>query len=56
VALQCHGAIGYSFECDLHLWMKRAWALASSWGTAEHHMQRIEQAVLDGPVEDEATL
>ena len=26
-ALQCHGAIGYSFEYDLHLWMKRAWAL-----------------------------
>ena len=31
-ALQCHGAIGYSFEYDLHLWMKRAWSLATAWG------------------------
>ncbi len=23
-ALQCHGAIGYTFEYDLHLWLKRA--------------------------------
>ena len=33
-ALQCHGAIGYSFEYDLHLFMKRAWALAAAWGDA----------------------
>ena len=31
-ALQCHGAIGYSFEYDLHLCMKRAWALAARLG------------------------
>ena len=34
VALQCHGAIGYTTEYDLHLYMKRAWALARSWGDA----------------------
>ena len=33
-ALQCHGAIGYSYEYDLHLWMKRAWALSRTWGDA----------------------
>ena len=33
-ALQVHGAIGYSFEHDLHLWMKRVWALAADWGDA----------------------
>ena len=31
-ALQCHGAIGYSFEHDLHLWMKRVWALVPHLG------------------------
>ncbi len=31
-SLQCHGAIGYTTEYDLHLYMKRAWALARSMG------------------------
>ncbi len=49
VALQCHGAIGYTVEYDLHLFMKRAWALASSWGDAAWHRERVAMAVL-GPV------
>ena len=28
VALQVHGAIGYTWECDLHFFMKRTWALS----------------------------
>ena len=40
-ALQCHGAIGYTFEYDLHLWMKRGWALAASWGDASFHRDRV---------------
>jgi alkylation response protein AidB-like acyl-CoA dehydrogenase len=47
VALQCHGAIGYSFEHDLHLWMKRAWALAAAWGDAAWHRARVADAVID---------
>ncbi len=46
VALQCHGAIGYSFECDLHLWMKRAWVLARQWGTVDMHRYRVARALL----------
>jgi alkylation response protein AidB-like acyl-CoA dehydrogenase len=45
-ALQCHGAIGYSFEHDLHLWMKRAWALASAWGDAAHQRARVADAII----------
>jgi len=45
-ALQCHGAIGYSFEYDLHLWMKRAWALAAAWGDAAWHRARVARTVL----------
>jgi alkylation response protein AidB-like acyl-CoA dehydrogenase len=46
-ALQCHGAIGYSFEHDLHLWMKRAWALAGAWGDATWHREYVARAILD---------
>ncbi|HEY3096914.1 MAG TPA: acyl-CoA dehydrogenase [Acidimicrobiia bacterium] len=48
VALQVHGAIGYTTEYDLHLWMKRAWALAASWGDAAWHHERVGRAILDG--------
>jgi alkylation response protein AidB-like acyl-CoA dehydrogenase len=47
-SLQCHGAIGYSFEHDLHLWMKRGWALESAWGSAVWHRERVARAILDG--------
>ncbi len=50
-ALQCHGAIGYSYEHDLHLWMKRAWALAGAWGDAAWHRDRVARAILDPPTE-----
>lgn len=40
-ALQAHGAMGYSFEYDLHLWMKRVWCLARSWGDALYHRRRV---------------
>jgi len=45
-ALQCHGAIGYSYEYDLHLFMKRAWVLASAWGDARWHRARVGRAIL----------
>jgi alkylation response protein AidB-like acyl-CoA dehydrogenase len=50
-ALQCHGAIGYSYEYDLHLWMKRAWALSRTWGDASWHRDRVARAILDAPTE-----
>jgi alkylation response protein AidB-like acyl-CoA dehydrogenase len=49
-ALQCHGAIAYTVEYDLHLWMKRAWALAAAWGDARSHRARVAEHVL-GPSE-----
>jgi alkylation response protein AidB-like acyl-CoA dehydrogenase len=45
--LQCHGAIGYAFENDLHLWMKRAWALSAAWGDAAWHRERVARAIVD---------
>jgi len=46
VALQCHGAIGYTWEHDLHLWMKRAWVLQRAWGTTDAHRARVADAVV----------
>jgi alkylation response protein AidB-like acyl-CoA dehydrogenase len=46
VALQCHGAIGYTTEYDLHLFMKRAWALAATWGDGTWHRARVQRAIL----------
>ena len=44
-ALQCHGAIGYTFEYDLQLWLKRAWALAAAHGDARWHRDRVAGAL-----------
>jgi len=41
VALQVHGAIGYTWECDLHFFMKRTWALSRAWGDAATHRQLV---------------
>jgi len=40
-ALQCHGAIGYTTEYDLHLYAKRAWALIPAWGSPDWHRARL---------------
>ena len=47
-SLQVHGALGYSFEMDLHLWMKRIWALAAAWGDPAYHREKAAAAVLGG--------
>jgi alkylation response protein AidB-like acyl-CoA dehydrogenase len=44
-ALQCHGAIGYTVEHDLQLYLKRTWALAQSWGTPSQHRTRVAEAI-----------
>jgi len=55
VALQVHGAIGYTWEHDSHLWMKKAWALAAAWGDAGFHRARVLARLLDGVERGEAT-
>ncbi len=41
--IQVHGAMGYTWEVDLHIFMKKAWALANTWGTAGQHKARVAQ-------------
>jgi alkylation response protein AidB-like acyl-CoA dehydrogenase len=46
IALQVHGAIGYTWEHDLHLWLKRAWSLAAAGGDARYHRARVLELLL----------
>ena len=46
-ALQCHGAIGYTYEYHLHLWLKRSWALGRAFGDAAWHRRRVARLLLD---------
>jgi len=40
-ALQVHGAIGYTLECDLSIWLLRSRALHGAWGTVAAHRARV---------------
>lgn len=46
-ALQVHGAIGYTEELPAQMWMKRTWALATSWGTIDWHRERVALHVIE---------
>ena len=48
IAMQAHGAMGYSWEVDLHFYMKRAWALAGAWGDGNFHARRVQAALWSG--------
>ncbi|MFC5831073.1 acyl-CoA dehydrogenase family protein [Nonomuraea insulae] len=48
VALQVHGAIGYTEELDLRFWLARAWSLAGAYGTTAAHRSRLRAALADG--------
>lgn len=47
-AIQVHGAMGYTYEVDLHFWMKRAWALSGAWGSRGFHARRVDEAIIGG--------
>ncbi len=44
-ALQTHGAIGFTQEHDLSLWLLRVQALRSAWGDATAHRRRVLEAL-----------
>jgi alkylation response protein AidB-like acyl-CoA dehydrogenase len=45
-ALQAHGAIGYTWEEDVHIWMRRAWSLDYAWGSQRFHRARMAEFAL----------
>ena len=44
-ALQVHGAVGYTQELDLSLWITKVRALVGAWGTPAFHRARVLEAL-----------
>jgi len=47
-SLQVHGGIGFTWEHDLHLWLKRARCAAAYFGDSRWHRARVASIVFDG--------
>ena len=45
-SIQVHGAMGYTWEADLQMFVKRAWALDCAYGDSIFHKQRVAGQVL----------
>lgn len=40
-SLQVHGGVGFTWEVDVHLYLKRAWVLDTVFGTADEHADAV---------------
>ena len=54
-SIQVHGAMGYSWEVDVHLFLKRALALTNAWGTPAFHRARIAERLFTQPTGPDRT-
>jgi alkylation response protein AidB-like acyl-CoA dehydrogenase len=54
-AIQVHGAMGYSWEVDVHLFLKRTLALTGAWGTPQVHRARVAQRLFTRPTGPDTT-
>lgn len=45
--LQCHGGIGYTWEHDLHLYLRRAYASEYLLGSIDWHHDRLAELLID---------
>ena len=46
-AIQFHGAMGFTYECDAQLYIRRAQWLQQAFGDAYHHRKRLAPLLLD---------
>lgn len=53
-ALQVHGAMGFTWEVDLHFFLKRALALGAAWGSPSFHRNRVIERMMGAPVGPDA--
>ena len=54
-SLQVHGAMGYSYEVDVHLILKRALGLTYSWGEPALHRARVSERIFNRPIGPDQT-
>jgi alkylation response protein AidB-like acyl-CoA dehydrogenase len=47
-ATQVHGGMGFTWEVDVHLYLKRAWLLDTHFGTADGHADDVAAALGNG--------
>lgn len=47
--IQAHGAMGYTWEVDHQMFMKRCYALQNSWGRSSYYQKLVFEAVLAQP-------
>ncbi len=47
-AVQVHGAMGYSWETDVHLFLKRGLVLGSNWGSRRTHLDCVTKRAAAG--------
>jgi alkylation response protein AidB-like acyl-CoA dehydrogenase len=53
--LQVHGAIGMTWDCDVHFFLKRILALKSAWGSSQVHGRMVMQRICTVAVGPETT-
>lgn len=53
--IQVHGAMGYSWEVDVHFFLKRSLALAGAWGDEIFHRQRVADRIFGAPLGPDQT-
>ncbi len=54
-AIQVQGAMGYSWEVDVHFFLKRVMSLTYAWGGPEFHLERINKRVTELPLGPDQT-
>ena len=40
-SIQAHGAMGYTWEMDLHIYMRKAWSMMACWGNEDKQQDII---------------
>ena len=44
--VQVHGGMGYTWEVDAHLFLKRAWVHDLAFGDGDHHAERLAEGLV----------